>query len=507
MKRVSEQIEKTLKNLPKTPGVYQMKDKKDKVIYVGKAKNLHARVHSYFRDTGSLTIAKKNMVSQIATIETILCQTEVEALVLETNLIKHLSPKYNILMKDDKNLTYIKITPSPVAEIIKTRNRARDGADYFGPFTQGANISESLKNLRRIFRVRACKMQFQKRGSELYISDKAGRGIPCMDYYIGICPAPCLLQPKNLEEHAHNVARMKEFLKGKTAEVIDMLTQKMHQHAKKLEFEKAAKLKEEIAAITILAERQIARDAIAGNHDIVVFLEKYSDFFMGITRIRDGKIIAVMRFVVDTKGESVADAMVQCLAREYTGESDDFPHNIIIEHPIEDASLNTFFTENDISVTTDVTGKKKELLDFSKNQLREFAYKRELERLETKTLTRAHMENVLTKLGYTLPKKGPIVFECYDISHTHGQFTYASRVVIKNGKPDPSSYKKYKIKTLPDGEIDDFASHKEVMMRRTVEGCEQENFPHLIIIDGGKGQLSSALEGIAMGKKKYSEEN
>ncbi len=216
-----------------------MKDKTEKVIYVGKAKNLHSRVNSYFREGQTLTAAKKSMVSQIVDIEIILCQTEVEALTLETNLIKHLTPKYNILMKDDKNLSYIKITKNPIAEVIKTRQKLNDGAKYFGPFTQGANISASLKNLRRIFKIRDCKMKFADIHGKIEIMDKAGRGIPCMDYYIGICPAPCLLQSQNIENHKQNIKNLENFLGGNTGEVIAMLTEKMMNFAKKQEFEKA----------------------------------------------------------------------------------------------------------------------------------------------------------------------------------------------------------------------------------------------------------------------------
>ena len=213
MPTISEHLMTLLRNLPKTPGVYQMKDKKGVVIYVGKAVNLFSRVNSYFRETGTLTLAKKNMVKQIVDIETILCQTEVEALVLETNLIKHLAPKYNILMKDDKNLAYIKFTNDPIAEVYKTRIRTRDGGQYFGPYTQGTNITSSLKLLKRIFRVRACRMQFRKEGDRITITDRAGRTPPCMDYYIGICPGPCLLDPNKIQEHTDNIDRMQAFLR------------------------------------------------------------------------------------------------------------------------------------------------------------------------------------------------------------------------------------------------------------------------------------------------------
>lgn len=505
MKKIPDHIEQILKNLPQSPGVYQMKDRTNRVIYVGKAKNLRARVASYFRDGKNLTVAKKHMVEKIADIETLLCQTEVEALTLETNLIKHLSPKYNILMKDDKNLSYIKITKGPVPEVIKTRQKLSDGAEYFGPFTQGANITASLKNLRRIFKIRDCRMKFAESNGRLAITDRAGRGVPCMDYYIGICPAPCLLTREHTEAHAKHLARLRSFLKGDTTEVLDHMQQEMMRHAKALEFEKAAKIKTEIEAIQTLSERQIVRDAVEGNHDICVVYEKNEQFFVGLTKIRDAKIIAVMRFVVESRGEWADAVLSQFLARQYVGETEDLPDHIFLASEIDDAALLAFFRDQKIHIEYPKIGVKKELLDFTKNQLREYAYKRELERLEHRTLTRAHMENILKRLGYEIPQKWPIIFECYDISHTHGQFTYASRVVIKNGKSEPSMYKKYKIKTLSRGEIDDFASHEEVMRRRTLEGMEEKNFPHLIIIDGGKGQLSSAMKWVLDGKKCFEE--
>lgn len=196
-----------------------MKDKDGKVIYVGKAKNLKSRVSSYFLRTEDLSVAKYQMVGKIMDIEIITCQTEVEALVLETNLIKHLSPKYNILMKDDKNLAYIKITDSPIPEIIKTRQKIHDGGEYFGPYTSA--VETSVRELKRLFRVRNCRVRFaqkdrkQKIGDikEIVIADKAGRTIPCIDYYIGICPGPCILEADKILLHEQNVASLRNFLK------------------------------------------------------------------------------------------------------------------------------------------------------------------------------------------------------------------------------------------------------------------------------------------------------
>jgi excinuclease ABC subunit C len=495
-----EHLENIIQNLPKTPWVYQMKDKSGKVIYVGKAKNLKSRVSSYFLRTGDLSVAKYQMVGKIVDIETITCQTEVEALVLETNLIKHLSPKYNILMKDDKNLAYIKITDSPIPEVIKTRQKFADGGEYFGPYTSA--VETSLRELKRIFRVRNCRVRFAQEDrrqktedtKEIVIVDKAGRTIPCIDYYIGICPWPCILEKEKIFLHEENVASLRNFLKWDTREVFEHLESDMKQKAKEMKFEEAAKIREILRALHILHERQSVRDIVDGDIDVFLLYEKYDKSYIWFTQIRWGQIVGVFRYEVKIGVDSYDDVLGQFLVDRYSSEN--LPKILLCSREIEDESIQEFLSGKSIAIEVPKIGPKKNLLDFTLQQVREYAYKNELATLENKTLNREHMANILTRLGYEVPKKWEIVFECYDISHTDGHFTYASRVVIVNGKPDPSRYKKYKIKTLQDGEIDDFASHREVMKRRTMEGIELENFPNLIIIDGGKGQLSSAMAGI-----------
>ena len=510
MNRDTRHIDIILKNLTFTPWVYQMKDKNNKVIYVGKSVNLKSRVSSYFRDTGSLTLAKKQMVGKIEDIEIILCQTEVEALVLETNLIKHLTPKYNILMKDDKNLAYIKITKNPIPEIFRTRQKIKDGGTYFGPYTQWSNVYESIRELKKIFKVRNCKMKFREKESHIEIIDKAGKTPPCMDYYIWLCPAPCLLGSGAVDEHRENVEKLKRFLQGGQSWLLEEMRGKMYDHAKKLEFEEAQKIKTLIDSLGVLAEKQIARDVIAGDHDIFVVLEKYEKYHIGIMQIRSSQIIGVFRHTIISPIETREEMISQFLARQYIGDSSlevsdtiDFPDSLIMIEDLSDGALLRFLHDKHIEIISPTLGVRKELFDFTLNQVREYAYKNELATLEQNTLTRTHMVNILMRLGYPVPKKWEIIFECYDISHTHGQFTYASRVIISNGKPDTRRYKKYKIKSLQAGEIDDYASHKEVMMRRIIEWIELSNLPHLIIIDGGKWQLSSALSGIDLGIRNF----
>ncbi len=266
-----------------------MKNTQGTILYVGKSVNLKSRVHSYFNGHGSLNAAKTQMVGQVADIEWLETGTDVEALVLETNLIKKHRPKYNVLMKDDKNLSYIVFSEGPVSEVFKGRQKPPRGI-YFGPYTSGASINLTLKNLRRIFKVRSCRMKFDTQNGETIITAKAGRTPPCMDYYIGLCPAPCLLTKETLGAHKENVEAMKKFLRGQMSEVVEGLKEKMLKRAKALEFEEAQKIKEQIESIGVLGERQVARDAIKGNADIVEYLEKYDKRFIGVTAVRGGEI-------------------------------------------------------------------------------------------------------------------------------------------------------------------------------------------------------------------------
>jgi excinuclease ABC subunit C len=500
MSKNIEHIQNILSNLPKTPWVYQMKDKDGGVMYVGKAKILKNRVTSYFVKTNELSVAKKQMVAKIADIEIILCQTEVEALVLETNLIKHLTPKYNILMKDDKNLAYLKITNSPVPELIKTRQRIRDGGIYFGPYVSA--VEQSVRALRRIFRIRNCRVKFSKNRSsgkdEIMITDKAWKTIPCMDYYIGLCPAPCMLHDSKIAEHAENINRVQSFLSWESGTIFTDLEREMRERATNHEFEKAQEIKDTITALRGLHERQSVRDFVDGDLDICIQYEKYEKSYIALTQVRSGQIVGVFRHEVKPGIDEWEDIMVSFLMRQYL-DQEDIPGTLLIVNDISDMAFRDYLSSLHIQIETPKIWPKKELLDFTRNQLREYAYKRELATLENRTLTRDHMVNVLERIGYPIPAKWEIIFECYDISHTDGHFTYASRVVIVNGKPDTSKYKKYKIKTLEDGMIDDYASHREVMVRRTLEWIRENNLPHLIIIDGGKWQLSSALSGIREG--------
>lgn len=419
------------------------------------------------------------MVSEVRDIDWIETRTESEALILETNLIKEIFPKYNVLMKDDKNLTYVRIDSGIISEVSRTREKRKDKAEYFGPFPSGARISSTLKYLKRIFQVRSCAMKFGEQNGKPIIISKAGMTPPCMDYYIGICPAPCLLTPETVAKHTENTRALAGFLRGDTTKVVEDLEERMRTHAKALEFEEAKKIKDQLDSIKFLSERQIARNMVEGEVDAFYLLEKYDRFFAGFASIRSGELRSITRSEVKNPlsleyGELVAEVLAQKYGSSESEEKSakETPKFLLLSGALgtlEDAGLTDIFEAQKIKVEYPEIGPKAELLTFLKTNLLNFAYQSEMENLTKRTLSRGTMKNILEAIGYEAPKKGPITFECYDISHTDGHFTVASRVVLEDGKTKNSAYKKYKIKTLADGMIDDFASMREVLERRTRE--------------------------------------
>lgn len=475
-----------LKLLPARPGIYQMLGPKGKIIYVGKSIHLKNRVSSYFNGTSKLNAAKAQMVHQVENIEWIETSSEIEALVLETNLIKKHRPKYNILMKDDKNLSYIAMTSGPVGEVFRTRQKPERGT-FFGPYTSKANIGMTLRHLRQIFKVRSCRMKFDTDSQgKVVITAKAGKTPPCIDYYIGLCPAPCVLEESKIAEHQENLERMKKFLRGQMGEVVSELRERMMQRAKALEFEEAGKLKSQIESIEVLGQKQIARDAISGACDVVLLIEKYSKTFIGRTEVRSGEIQGMHHTQAAPALEESTDEILEQYLAETYAEYDGPALSLVLDKPLVSDTIAEYLKQRSIRIEIPEHGAKSELITFNRANLINFAYREEMESLTQKTLTRGTMENILSELGFEIPKKGPLTFECYDNSHTNGQFTVASRSVIVNGKSESSLYRKYKLKTLEEDKIDDFESMREIMERRTIEGFEQNNFPTAIIIDGGK---------------------
>lgn len=478
--------------------------------------NLHSRVNSYFNSKSKLNFAKKKMVDEIDKIETIITNTAIESLLLETTLIKKHKPKYNILMKDDKNHTYIKITDEIFPKIIKTRNKLLSnssssrskskissnnkkklGGIYFWPYISSNYVNNIIKITKKIFWHRSCNIIFE---NENKIKVSNGSKIPCIDYYIKRCAAPCLLKEENTKNYNNSIKNIKNFLSWDFEEVIKDLKEKMKLYAKNLEFEKASELKEDILSIESLNQNQIVRDVIWFDADIINFLEKYGKFYISKIEVRNEKITWIYNFEIEDKLQDFDLSIRFFIENNYLKNNKKLALILPKEIKIEKEILK----ELKLKIKIPKIWEKTEILWLAYKNAFEFATKNHLASLSVKWFTKKNMQDLLQILWYKQINKN-IIFECNDISHISGNHTVASRSVIENGKTNPQKYKKFKIKTLNTWEINDFNSMKEIMTRRLAEIKKTKFVPDLIIIDGWKWQLSSVVEII--NKEKSKEEN
>ncbi|MFK7780510.1 MAG: excinuclease ABC subunit UvrC [Candidatus Gracilibacteria bacterium] len=481
-----DKIQLVLKKLPNTPGIYQFFNSSGKIIYIGKSVNLKSRVNSYFNGKSKLNFAKQKMVELINDIKIILTNNETESLILETTLIKKHLPKYNILMKDGKNHVYIKITDEVIPKIIKTRIKNKNGT-YFGPYTSNSYVNNIFKFIKKNFGYRSCNILFIENDSEIKIKNNGGVKIPCMDYHIGRCSGPCLLNPENIKEYKEKINQIKVFLKGNTGEIIKILEEKMLIKAKELKFEEAEKIKKDIKSIKSLNIYQIVREGVEGDYNIINYIEKFDKIFVGMIEIRDGLITSFYNYDIENKLDENKQEVLKNFIEGNFAENNNINNKITYLFPIP-LSINS-----KIKFEIPKIGTKKDLLSLCYKNIYEYAYKSHLNSLSTKGFTKKTMQNILKILGYKIINK-KVIFECNDISHISGNYTVASRSIIENGKSNTSKYKKFKIKSLSEGKIDDFGSMEEIMSRRIKELGKNKNTPDLIIIDGGKGQLSSVVK-------------
>lgn len=470
-----KRFQNILSSLPHSPGVYQYFSASGDIIYVGKSKNLKSRVSSYFSGVQKLNFAKRKMLKQIKDIKYIVTNNETESLILENDLIKKHQPKYNILLKDDKNFLYIKITNSEYPQIIKTRispdKRKKDGK-YFGPYVSSFYVTEILKILKTIF--------WYGVGSHNFFRKKWSYSL---DTYI-------FEGKTNISEedqkvlYIERITQIEEVLKGNTHDIKTQLKQEMKAFAHKQMFELAQKRKKSVEAIESLENTQIVRDGVQGNYYVLQILEKYEKNYLWMLQIQDGKIIATQNFEVQnllwiTKEEMLTD-IIEKKWLENTSYSFITPINI--SSPIEE-----------IKTELPKLWAKFELLKLCYKNIYEYAHKKHIDSLSTKAFSKKTMVNLLDILWYS-PINSDIIFECNDISHLSWTHTVASRSIIENGKTNKQKYKRLRIKSLSEGKIDDFGSMREVISRRLLELEKIKNYPDLIIIDGWKGQLWAVME-------------
>lgn len=490
-KNVSKEVLDQVKLMPKLPGSYQFYDNKGTVIYVGKAKNLFKRVRSYFVSNDSIKV--NVMVPKIAKIECIVVDSEIEALILESELIKKYKPRYNVLLKDDKKFPYFVITEEeyPRITVVRKANKNPIKGKYFGPYTDSRAMWATLEVLERIFPLKKCKKpKFNTR--------------PCLYYDMGQCMAPCqrLITPSDYKKILKDVEL---FLTGRRSELLKILKEQMQTASNNLEFEKAAKYRNSYNDIEKTMEKQkIVSENTKQNNDYIGVMREGNIFCAAVLEIREGCLVNKKDF--DFKGIQTEDKtdfkeIIKAIMREYYSIMDDIniPKNIIVQElPDEKEIYEAWLTKRkgaNVKIIEAKSEKDKEILSLAqKNSIYN------LEQLKLKNLS--DIQNDYNEVGAYIKeklglKKFPHIVECYDISHIQGTNTVASGVVFENGFPKKSLYKKYKLRTIEKGEVNDFKSMNEILQRRFKRIVEKNDYtPDLIIIDGGKGQLSSAYKAM-----------
>lgn len=502
VERISPTLKEKLESLPVLPGIYQFKDAQGRVIYVGKAKILRNRVKQYFQSK-TVSGMTNAMISKISDLEIITTDNEVEALILEQNLIKTLKPRYNINLKDDKSYPYIVITNEQFPRVFPTRKKRSDGSRYFGPYTDVKNMRYALKTVRDLFMIRSCNLSL----TEESITEKKFK--LCLDYHIHKCEGPCEGLQSRLS-YNDTIDQVSKLLNGKTKTLVKELTERMNMYSYKTEFEKAAKLRDKIEAIEVYSSRQKMVDEDFTDRDVFAFDKIKNDCCGMVLKIRDGKVIGKTHYYLNNAEEKSDSEILENLISIHYGKTDYIPDEIYLLNEIENESTLKDWLEKKkqgkIEFTVPKIGEKYKLVFMVKKNARLM-----LDELILAKMKREFIPPSLDSLRKDLrlnvmPKR----IECFDISHIQGKETVASMVVFIDGKPKKSDYRKFKIDSVLDetGKPDDFLSMREVIYRRFRKIAGQnpdteedktadesfDSVPDLIIIDGGKGQLSSAVK-------------
>jgi excinuclease ABC subunit C len=484
-------LQDKLDNLPTSPGVYQFKNKDGLIQYVGKAVNLRNRVRSYFHQSRNHEPRIASMVSRICDLEVITTDSEVEALILEANLIKLHKPRYNVNLKDDKSYPYIVVTNEPYPRVFVTRRIRRDGSRYFGPYTDVLTMRAALKTVRDIFMIRSCNFLID----DEFIAKKKTR--VCLDYHIKKCEGPCEgLVSK--EQYNAMIANVEQVLNGKVTMVLESLQKQMNAMAEGLKFEEAAYYRDRMKELEIYSSKQKVVDVELRDRDIVAVSTEDDDACGVIFKIREGKVIGRQHYYMNgVEGKSDSE-ILETLVQRYYLEAVDVPKEIILSFDIESKTLIqqwlTLRRSGGVSFLLPEGGELAKLIAMCKNNAKFLLDELKLQRLKQKDFIPAAVRSLQRDLRMAKP---PRRIECFDISHFQGTETVASMVVFVDGKPKKSEYRKFKIRTVAAAEVNDFASMKEVIYRRYKRVLDEAlDLPDLIMVDGGKGQLSSAMESL-----------
>lgn len=469
-----------LKTLPDNPGVYQYFDKEGNLIYVGKAKNLKKRVSSYFNKDLSVSGKVRVMVSKINDIKWIVVKSEYDALLLENNLIKEYKPRYNVMLKDDKTYPWIVIKNEPFPRVFSTRNVIRDGSEYFGPYASGKLMHTLLDLIRQLYPRRTCSLNLTEKNI------KAGKFKVCLEYHIGNCLAPCIGKQTH-DEYMQSIRNIREIIKGNISMVRNQLNVRMKEYAAEFKFERAQIIKDKIELLDRYQSKSTVVNPAINNVDVYSIAEDDQAGYVNFMKVVNGAIvqshtIEIKKKLDETREELLSVAIADLYVRFASGASE-----LIVP-------VKPDFEIPGVCFTVPQRGDKKQLLELSERNAKYFQLdkQRQKELVDPERRTNRILETIKKDLRL---KSLPVHMECFDNSNIQGTYPVAAMVVFRNGRPEKKDYRHFNIKTVEGP--NDFASMEEVLYRRYHRLLEEEKeLPQLVIIDGGKGQLSSAMQSI-----------
>lgn len=492
-------IEEELKKLPAQPGVYIMHDAKDEIIYVGKAISLKNRVRQYFQSSHNKTAKIEQMVSRIARFEYIVTDSELEALVLECNLIKEHRPRYNTMLKDDKTYPYIKVTVSEeYPRILFSRMMKKDKNKYFGPFTSAGAVKDTIELIHKIYHIRTCTRK---------LPQDIGKDRPCLYYHIHQCDAPCQGYVSK-EEYQQSVKQALDFLGGRYEPVMKYLEDRMTAASEEMEFEKAIEYRELLGSVRKVAQKQKITSQSIDDRDIIAMAKDDGDAVVQVFFVRDGRLIGREHFHMSISSAEEDGQILNSFVKQFYAGTPFIPHEIWVQEELEDAEVIVSFLTarrgQKVKIVVPKKGNKEQLVELAEKNARMVLSqdKEKIKREELRTI------GAMNQVGEWIGLKGVKRIEAYDISNISGFESVGSMIVYEDGRPKRNDYRKFRIKTVKGP--NDYASMREVLTRRFSHGLTEAEqlkaegtdaafgsftrFPDLIMMDGGRGQVNIALE-------------
>ncbi len=486
-------IQEELKKLPGKPGVYLMHDERDAIIYVGKAISLKNRVRQYFQSSRNKGAKIEQMVTHISRFEYIVTDSELEALVLECNLIKEHRPKYNTMLMDDKTYPFIKVTVNePFPRVMMARRMKKDKAKYFGPYTSAGAVKDTIELIRKLYHIRSCNRSLPK---------DIGKERPCLNYHIHQCYAPCQGYISR-EEYRKSIDEVVRFLNGNYDPILKELEEKMLDASENLEFEKAIEYRELLASVQKIAQKQKITDTAGDDRDIIAMASEGEDAVVQVFFIRGGRLIGRDHFYLKIAENDTKSEILSSFIKQFYAGTPYIPAELMLPEEIEDQEIIeewlTTRREHKVRLRIPKKGTKEKLVELAQKNA-QMVLKNDKERLKREE---GRTIGAVKELEKILGLTGIIRMEAYDISNTNGFDSVGSMVVYEHGKPKRNDYRKFKIKSVQGP--DDYASMNEVLTRRFEHGLRERQdesetggfqaFPDLIMMDGGRGQVNIALE-------------